>query len=111
MAKFHVRSPMADHTGAVGGVSFAHGYALVDEATHAPELDYCRLAGYHVERAEDVATASVPVEVVAKPRRNGSAEAWKAYAVSQGMPAEEADSLTRDQLAERFASVDEETPQ
>lgn len=43
------------------------------------------------------------------PARNGSADAWRAYATAHGMDPDEAAELSRDQLVERFASK-EDTP-
>jgi hypothetical protein len=46
------------------------------------------------------------------PKGNQSHEVWLQYAVSQGMPREEAAELTRDQIRARFSapSFDPETP-
>lgn len=37
-----------------------------------------------------------------RPAGNASTEEWRAYAVSKGMPADEADSLGRDELREKY---------
>lgn len=55
--------------------------------------------------AELEAAESALDAVVAKPAGNASTETWRAWAVQQGgMNADEANTLSRDQLAERFAS-------
>lgn len=36
------------------------------------------------------------------PKRSASTEAWRAYAISQGMPAAEANTKSRDELAARY---------
>jgi hypothetical protein len=132
--KFDVRTPVADFTGVVGSVGFAMGRAIVDSDTHPAELAYFRTAGYHVseiapspvwalsevreslglspEQVMDMRAADETAKTeTPKPRRNGSAEAWRAYAIAQGVSPDEANTLTRDQLAERFADPDEETSQ
>lgn len=52
MAQFTVTTPVAGHSGKVGGVQFIDGAAVVDDGTHAPELAYFRAQGYGVEAAE-----------------------------------------------------------
>lgn len=124
--KYDVKTPVSDFTGVVGSVGFAMGHALVDSETHPAELAYFQSAGYHVSpvgeaeataepdaEPEPDANATEPpagdADVVDKPRRSGSTEAWRAYAQSQGMSADEAGALSRDQLAERYQAP-EETP-
>lgn len=43
-----------------------------------------------------------PQVTVEKPARNGSKAAWLAYAISQGMPEDEAQAKTRDELADLY---------
>lgn len=127
MTLLKVTTVVADYTGFCGRVEFTQGTGYADPDKHAAELLYMRANGYTIEELpgtedpEDSAAAgdagpqepsdSEPGEAGApvKPRRSASAAAWRAYALTQGMTAEEADSLNRDQLAERFADP-EETP-
>lgn len=97
---FDVRTPVPDHTGSVGGVDFIRGAALVDGDVHGSELSYFRNSGYTV-------TAAVPHEPAepatsAVPKKGASVTAWREYAISAGMPEEEANAMSRDQLAEHF---------
>jgi hypothetical protein len=65
------------------------------------QLDSGRLQvkGQYQARA-DVEATQTPES--AMPRGNASHEMWLAYAVSQGMPRDEAAQLTRDQIKARF---------
>jgi hypothetical protein len=45
---------------------------------------------------------AAPVVLGPKPPDHGTKGAWKEYAVSQGMPAAEAESMTRDALAAHY---------
>lgn len=102
MAKFLVTTPVADFSGALGGVMFANGRAVVDEDTHPNELAYCR-AKYTVE--EYVADEPADEEIEdPMPRKSASKADWLAYAVEHGVDQAEAEALTRDQLVELFAS-------
>lgn len=107
--RYTVRTPEAGYTGMVGRVGFGDGVAVVDESTNAAELTYFRNAGYHVEPVEPAGEAAEAAAL--PPRRSASTQDWRAYAVSQGMPAVDADALSRDQLVERFAQAgtEEET--
>lgn len=125
MTRVRITTPVPDHNGAVGNVTITQGVGFADTEAHVAEIAYCRANGYTVEDAEAVElrqtredlgfTAVDIAEMEAEdqtpevpmPRRNGSVEAWRAYAVSRLMPAEEAESLTRDQLVERFTSTEE----
>ncbi len=115
-----VTTPVDDHNGAVGNVLITQGVGYADTETHAAELAYCRANGYtitevgdpvdEVEGSDEGETAGEADESGVEdqmPRRNGSAEAWRAYAVAHGVDADEAEQLTRDQLVERFTSIEE----
>lgn len=103
-----ITTPVADHNGAVGNITITQGAGYADTEVHAAEIAYCRANGYTVTglEPEGAPTPAAPAEVP-MPRKSASAEAWRAYAVEHGVPAEEADSLTRDQLVERFTSSEE----
>jgi hypothetical protein len=103
MAKFLVKTPVADFSGALGGVMFSGGQAVVDEDTHPAELAYCR-ARYVVEPYTETATAddTAQSDVDSMPRKSASKADWVAYATAHGIADDEADTLTRDQLAELF---------
>lgn len=52
---------------------------------------------------DDDSTVDGPeYDMVEAPRRNAKKTEWIDFAVSQGMDRDEADEMTRDQLAERF---------
>lgn len=55
---------------------------------------------------EDVAASGLAL--MPKPARNASRAAWAAYAVDNGMKQDDADGMTRDQLAAQF---DEPAPE
>jgi hypothetical protein len=104
MATHLVSTPVPGHTGSVGGVHFADGRAEVDDERHAAELAYFRAQGYSVEPLDKGGVAD---EKPPPPSRSASAAEWRSYAVSAGMPAEEARRLSRDQLIERLATPEE----
>lgn len=56
---------------------------------------------YEVRRSLE---ATLEPEGPRAPAGNASREAWIGYAVSQGMPADEAAALSRDQIRQRFAA-------
>lgn len=123
MSRVRITTPVPDHSGVVGAVFITDGVAFADTEVHAAEIAYCIRNGYTVEDVEDVQLRRdreelgfTPAEIAEMeaddvedrlPRRNGSAEAWRAYAIAHGIPAGEANELTRDQLVERFASTEE----
>lgn len=117
MTKHIVATPAPGHTGQVGGVHFQDGVAEIDDTTHAAELAYMRGAGYDVREVvaessapEDEPELSEPVESdAAKPKKTAAVGEWRVYATTQGMSAEDADALTKNQLVERFAD-EGETP-
>lgn len=51
---------------------------------------------------EDITGSGTPESTM--PRGNASLEAWRAYAVSQGMPQEDAAEMTRGQIRARFTT-------
>jgi hypothetical protein len=107
MAKFLVKTPVLDYAGSLGGVVFSNGQAIVDGETHPAELAYCQ-DRYVVEPyvAEEPTDAEEPED--AMPRKSASKADWAAYAVAQGMTAEEADSLNRDQLVAHFTKENDQ---
>jgi hypothetical protein len=110
MAKYRITAPVVDFTGVSVGVNFTKGVAEIDvpedDRQHpmSRALAYFRAQGYGVEELDTVEDVPEPVEDEPKPppARSASKADWVAYATSQGMDADEADKLTRDQLAERF---------
>jgi hypothetical protein len=111
MARYRVSTPVPGANDKIGDVVFTDGVALVDEDADAAVLAYCRGAGYSVELAdEQTVEAEEPAgeESAATPKKSASTEAWRAWAVEHGgMSAEEAETLSRDQLVERFTSTEE----
>lgn len=55
------------------------------------------------EAKEQAATAAATLPDVDRPAGNASHDDWKAYAVSQGMDRGEADSLSRNELRDRYS--------
>jgi hypothetical protein len=111
MAQFLVTTPVPGFTGDVGTVRFTNGVALIDDETDVAALNYCRSAGYTVEAPpEPEAEPEAEADPAAQPRKSASTEAWRTWAVEHGgMAADEAATLSRDQLVERFTTT-EETP-
>jgi hypothetical protein len=109
MAQFLVSTPVPGFTGDVGKVRFTDGVALIDDETDAAALAYCRAAGYTVEDpAEPAAEPEPEADPAAQPKKSASTEAWRTWAVEHGgMEADEAATLSRDQLVERFTSTEE----
>lgn len=111
MGQIVIRTIVPGHTGSLGALNFVDGQVVADEATHAAEIAYCRTRGYIFPDADEAAADVVaePEETGAvMPKKSASADAWRTYAVENGMPAEEAASLSRDQLVERFTSSKED---
>ena len=111
MGSFKVSTPAPGYAGMVGSVQFADGVAVMDSDSHAAELAYVTAAGYTVEPVgvdepavvEDVDGDGV-VETL--PKKSASAEEWRKFATAHGVPQDEADSLSRDQLVARFIKED-----
>lgn len=113
MSRYIVRTPAPGHTGNVGAVHFQDGVAEVNDETHAAELAYMHHAGYHIRPADEAETevdetAAAEVDsAAAKPKKTAPVGDWRVYATTQGLSAEEADALTKNQLVERFADEEE----
>lgn len=120
MAKFRISTPVLGFTGVSAGVNFTNGVAELDVPEDRAEdklrynaraLAYFRSQGYGVEEIDEQAPAAEPPAAPddrdKPPARSASKADWVAYAVTQGVDAEEADKLTRDQLAERFLDTKE----
>lgn len=101
--RYRVSTPQSDFRGEVAGVAFFDGSAEVDE-TRLAALAYFRRRGYHMEAVQPPSAApqESPAADLSKPRRSASKTDWQAYAIAHGVPQDEAEQLTRDQLAERF---------
>lgn len=132
MAKFRITAPLLGFTGVSAGVNFTNGVAEI-EAPVLPslpvgtELDrearrdrealaqdenlrrvaYFRAQGYGVEEIDLDEPAADEDDEPKPPARSASKADRVAYAITQGVDAEEADKLTRDQLAERFLDTKE----
>lgn len=106
MGLVKIATPVPDYSGSVGGIRFDHGRAEVDEDRFAAEVAYCRARGYTVT---DLAPAGEEPsgEGAELPKKSASTDVWRAYAVEHGMTADEANALSRDQLAERFTTTKE----
>lgn len=111
MGKYRITTPVPGYTGVSVGVNFTKGVAELEAPEHDQQdpmsraLAYFRAQGYGVEEIEpDEPEAADVVEddEPKAPARSASKADWLAYAIAQGMDADEADKLTRDQLAERF---------
>lgn len=92
-----ITSPIEGFTGrSVFGpvtLSFADGVAETDEKLSDGLKDYLKGRGYKVGRG----TAKEP-EAAKAPQKNDSTEAWRAWATTQGMTAEQAAALGRDEI-------------
>lgn len=119
--RYNVFTPVPDHTGAVGGVHFANGRAVIDDATHPSELAYCRAAGYLVEPlVDEPANPDAGLDEVEAdefedefegaemPKKSASTEAWRTWAVQHGgMTVDEANTFSRDELVAHFTTEDQ----
>lgn len=108
MARVEITTPVPGHTGALGGITFVNGRAVVNADAFPAEVAYCRARDYTVVEldapADDLPAADVDGDgaVDDLPKRSASTEVWRTFAVEHGMPAEQADALTRDQLVEHY---------
>src|SRR5882724_7975890 len=98
-----VYAPDPEANGEVARGKCQNVTATMDSDQHAAELRYCKGAGYTIDppwpTQEEEAVAPVP-EIR---NRSASAAAWRGFAVSQGgMSREDAESLSRDDLAAHF---------
>jgi hypothetical protein len=55
-----------------------------------------------LQREQDEAPAEAPAADDGLPKGNASREEWAAYALSRGLPAEELEPLTRDEIRDHF---------
>lgn len=103
MTLMKILTPVAGYTGESVGVSFRDGVGHTDNPA---ALAYFRSQGYGIEvPAPD---GDKPDEL-AMPKKSASAEAWRTYAVEHGdLLPDEAATLTRDQLVERFTTTKED---
>lgn len=119
---YRVMTPEAGFNGESCGVTFVNGVA--EAVPDGPALRYFRNAGYGVEPldapeggADEAPPELAPDEVPpvgssangegadngpVKPAGNASTEAWREYAVLKGVPAEEAEAMSRDQIKAKF---------
>lgn len=102
MALMKIRTPVLGFTGESVGVSFRDGVGYTDNPA---ALAYFRSQGYGVESPD---SEPAPAGDNPAPRKSASKADWAAYATAHGMSAEEAESLSRDQLVERFTTTKEE---
>lgn len=131
MRTYRVTTPTAEYTGEIGGIHFVRGVAVVDAPAplssmrsladdetftraqlaereeigqHAGyrAMAYFRQAGYLIEDITPDAGPVPETETPVPPAKNASKDEWRAYAKAAGMPAEQADGLTRDQLVEHY---------
>ncbi|MFD3929692.1 hypothetical protein [Streptomyces sp. NPDC058614] len=112
--QYRISTPVLGFTGISAGVNFTNGVAELDVPEdnagdelryNARALAYFRSQGYGVEEIDETPApepSSEPDDSDKPPTRSASKADWLAYAITQGVDADEADKLTRDQLAERF---------
>lgn len=121
MTVITVRAPQPVTTTIVG-IPFAHGEAKVDDSNprHRRALAYFRRHGYSVASA--VADPATPAEKPKTPAfepppgapgRNASKHDWVIFAANDApeglrLTAEQAEALTRDQLAEKYLGPKED---
>jgi len=108
VALMKIRTPVLGFTGESVGVSFRDGVGYTDTPA---ALAYFRSQGYGVEDP-DIQPAptsdDADLRSQAMPKKSASADAWRTYAVENGMSADEAATLSRDQLVERFTTSKED---
>ncbi len=119
MNKYIVIAPNPDYTGEVAGVPLVKG--RYDGPLSASALAYFQGAGYGVAEVEPAEPAPDPAEeskprferLPGSPSRAASKHDWVVFA-SQGAPeglritSEQAEALTRDQLAEKYLGPKED---
>jgi hypothetical protein len=94
-----------DFTGEVCGVAFAKGHAVTGDVA-AYSYFRSRPDGYEVEPVDEqpppppAATEVVPRDT--KPAPTENKPEWVAWAVHNGLSADEADKLTKPELIEKF---------
>ncbi|MFY7069588.1 hypothetical protein ACOQFV_27335 [Nocardiopsis changdeensis] len=107
MTLHKITAPVPGYTGVVAGVALANG---VGETSDEGVLAYFHRHRYKVEAVEQAPEEDGGQgggeQPPARPAKSASKADWLAYAVAQGMPEEEAEAATRDQLVERYAPAD-----
>lgn len=108
---YRITAPVAGYTGTVAGVTLANG---TGETNNESAVSYFRRHGYTVEEVAQEAPAEThdaggqvdgggdPAPSPALPPRSASKADWKAHAIASGMSEEDAETATRDQLADRY---------
>ncbi|MEU9141705.1 hypothetical protein AB0D33_38195 [Streptomyces sp. NPDC048404] len=87
-----ITTPVEGYSGdGPGGIVFVDGTA---ESSDPAVVGYCQGAGYRVEQLDD--------DRATAPARSASKGDWVAYAVTRGAEQDDAEQLTRDQLAEQY---------
>jgi hypothetical protein len=119
MKTYTVTAPVVDYTGVVAGVPLVRG--RYEGPLSASALAYFQGAGYSV--IPDQAEAGEPEPVVEEkppfaappgaPARGASKADWKSFAVNDApeglrLTEEQAEALTRDQLAEKYLGPKQE---
>lgn len=98
-----VETPVEGYTGKVAGVSFVDGIGETEDAT---ALAYFARHGYTVD-GEDKGSGEKPEGNAGgetePPAGNATTEAWHAYALAQGIPAETLEGRGRDEIRALFA--------
>lgn len=74
---------------------------VVERDVADPALDRATGRWERLDGGQDAA-AEPAAAAAERPAGNASTAAWREYAVAQGMPAEEAEQLGRDELRERL---------
>ncbi|MEU5974392.1 hypothetical protein [Streptomyces sp. NPDC047315] len=93
--EYEITTPVAGFRGEVAGVTFT------DERGRTSDpgaVAYFRRHGYGVDEA-----AGEQPERLERPAKSASKADWAAYAVAQGMVQADAEAMTRDDLAAKYA--------
>ncbi|GIE29970.1 hypothetical protein Ait01nite_030150 [Actinoplanes italicus] len=121
MRTYTVTAPVPDYTGEVAGVPLVRG--IYEGPLTASALAYFQGAGYSVIPDEDEDLAVEPAHSEepppfdpppGAPSRGASKADWKAFAMNDApeglrLTEEQAEALTRDQLAEKFLGKKEDS--
>lgn len=111
MARYRItaRRPVTEK---IVGVAFADGEAELNSDTQAAALAYFQRHGYGVEQLDDAGPVAAAAGAPAgpeqppgppeQPKKSASADVWRAYAVAQGMPSDQAEQMTRDELVATY---------
>jgi len=103
--RYQVTAPVKGVNATVAGVLLADS---VGETDSEAAVAYFRRHGYTVVPLAVPATEPAEEAPAELPARSASKSTWVAYATRAGMTADEADQLTRDQLAERYLGPKED---